>query len=225
MNDYPIIAFPSEIRSEYQELLQNDPEFAKFIADAKRQQELMRPFYEAEMREEEERAGRMKYIMEYFKNRGKQKEWFTEMKRGREMNEQKTFNIGDRVRMKRTVCFDYITFEKGCVGEVSSDEDTKGFCRIRMKNAESGEMTEHFICACNLERIDSKLAFLSDLAAVLRKHNAVINVGWNGNHSDGYPCIDVNIQFENSNRVACLEDVLNWSITADTIMDYDKEWV
>lgn len=37
MNDYPIIAFPSGIRSEYQELLQNDPEFAKFVADAKRQ--------------------------------------------------------------------------------------------------------------------------------------------------------------------------------------------
>gem|GEM_PF-5908524 len=138
---------------------------------------------------------------------------------------EKKLKKGDKVRMRRTVCFDYITFEKGCVGEVSSDEDTKGFCRIRMKNAESGEMTEHFICACNLEPIDSKLAFLSDLAAVLRKHNAVINVGWNGNHSDGYPCIDVNIQFENSNRVACLEDVLNWSITADTIMDYDKEWV
>lgn len=80
MNDYPIIAFPSGIRSEYQELLQNDPEFAKFVAYAKRQQELMRPFYEAEMREEEERAERMKYIMEYFKNRGKQKEWLTEMK-------------------------------------------------------------------------------------------------------------------------------------------------
>lgn len=77
MKDYPMIAFPNGIRSEYQELLQNDPEFAKFVADAKRQQELMRPFYEAEMREEEERAERMKYIMEYFKNRGKQKEWFT----------------------------------------------------------------------------------------------------------------------------------------------------
>lgn len=135
----------------------------------------------------------------------------------------KMFKKGDKVRMRRTVCFDYITFEKGCVGEVLSDEDNKGFCSIRMKNAESGEITEHFICACNLEPIDNKTAFLSDLAAVLRKHNAVINVGWNGNHSDGYPCIDVNIQFENSNRAACLEDVLNWSITADNIMDYDKE--
>jgi hypothetical protein len=80
MNDYPIIAFPSGIRSEYQERLKNDPEFAEFVAYAKRQQELMRPFYEAEMREEEEQAKRMEYIMDYFKNRGKQKEWLTEMK-------------------------------------------------------------------------------------------------------------------------------------------------
>ncbi len=80
MSDYPIITFPSVISPKYQERLQNDPEFAKFVADAKRQQELMQPFYEAEMREEEERAERMKYIMEYFKNRGKQKEWLTEMK-------------------------------------------------------------------------------------------------------------------------------------------------
>lgn len=76
MSDYPIIAFSAE----YQERLKNDPEFAEFVAHAKRQQELMRPFYEAELREEEERAKRMEYIMDYFKNRGKQKEWLTEMK-------------------------------------------------------------------------------------------------------------------------------------------------
>ncbi len=76
MSDYPIITFSAE----YKERLQNDPEFAEFVASAKRQQELMRPFYEAEMREEEERAKRMEYIMDYFKNRGKQKEWLTEMK-------------------------------------------------------------------------------------------------------------------------------------------------
>lgn len=62
-------------------------------------------------------------------------------------------NIGDRVRMKRTVCFDYITFEKGCVGEVLSGEDNNGFCLVKMFNSESGKPTDHFICANNLEQI------------------------------------------------------------------------
>lgn len=88
----------------------------------------------------------------------------------------KKLKKGDKVRMRRTVCFDYITFEKGCVGEVSADEDNKGFCRIRMKNAESGEMTEHFICACNLEPIDSKTAFLSELKELLNKYHARFEV-------------------------------------------------
>ena len=61
--------------------------------------------------------------------------------------------IGDKVRMKRTVCFDYITFEEGGFGEVTADEDDKEFCCIRMINAESGKQTEHFICADNLERV------------------------------------------------------------------------
>lgn len=63
------------------------------------------------------------------------------------------FKTGDRVRMKRTVCFDYTTFEKGTVGEVSQDEDSDGFCRIRMGNAENGKVVDHFICSCNIERL------------------------------------------------------------------------
>lgn len=126
--------------------------------------------------------------------------------------------------MARTVCFDYIIFEKDCVGEVSADEDDKGFCRIRMKNAESGETTEHSICASNLEPIDSKTAFLLELADVLRKHNAVINVGLN-DYADPAeaPRIDMDICFVGSKRGISIEDVLDKTITADNIMDYDKE--
>jgi hypothetical protein len=99
------------------------------------------------------------------------------------------FKVGDRVRMKRTVCFDYITFEKGCVGEVLSDEDNKGFCSIRMKNAESGEITGHSICACNLEPIDSKTAFISELKGLLEKYDA--QIGCNPVHDDEFEiCID-----------------------------------
>lgn len=118
----------------------------------------------------------------------------------------KKFEIGDRVRSKFY----------GVVGTIM-EIDTDGYI---LKPDTDDDM---WIADTDVEPYDPKTAFLSDLAAVLRKHNAVINVGWNGNHSDGYPCIDVNIEFENSNRVACLEDVLNWSITANNIMDYDKK--
>lgn len=133
---------------------------------------------------------------------------------------EKRFNVGDKVRMKRTVCFDYITFEKSCVGEVSADEDNKGFCRIRMKNAESGEMTEHFICACNLEPIDGKTAFLSDLADVLRKHNAEIF----GGSFDGYGGY-LQVRLGNESPFDVGEDNRYGGVvlTADNIMDYNKE--
>lgn len=126
--------------------------------------------------------------------------------------------------MRRTVCFDYITFEKGCVGEVTSGETNRGFCCVKMTNAENGKMTEHFICANNLELIDNKAAFLSDLADVLRKHNAVINVALN-DYADPAeaPRIDMDICFVDSKRGIFIEDVLDKTITADNIMDYDKE--
>lgn len=221
MNDYPIIAFPSEIISEYQERLQNDPEFAKFVADAKRQQDLMRPFYEAEMREEEERAERMKYIMEYFKNRGKQKEWLTEMKGEREMNEQKTFNIGDRVRFKG----DYLQYVEDAVSN-------GGEYLITDVGHDSSEVTLHcpvFIDNDDLELVepcDPTTAFLSELRGLLEKYDACINVGWNdGWQSDDreYPLIDMCIQLGNNPYAIAFDDVLNKSLTADTIMDYDKE--
>lgn len=122
--------------------------------------------------------------------------------------------------MRRTVCFDYITFEKDCAGEVSSDEDNKGFCRIRMKNAESGEITEHFICANNLELIDNKTAFLSDLADVLRKHNAEIF----GGSFDGYGGY-LQVRLGNESRFDVGEDNLYDGVvlTPDNIMDFNKK--
>lgn len=137
---------------------------------------------------------------------------------------EKKLKKGDKVRMRRTVCFDYITFEKDCAGEVTSGETNRGFCCVKMTNAENGKMTEHFICTNNLELIDNKTAFLSDLSDVLRKHNAVINVGWNDYFdTDKSPRIDMHIMFADSNKGICLEDVLGNSLTADNIMDYDKE--
>lgn len=138
----------------------------------------------------------------------------------------KKLKKGDKVRMRRTVCFDYITFEEGCVSEVSADEDNKGFCRIRMKNAESGEMTEHFICACNLEPIDGKTAFLMELKGLMEKYDASINVGWNDcwqADDRKYPLIDMCIQVGNNPYAIAFDDVLDKSLAADNIMDYNKE--
>lgn len=137
---------------------------------------------------------------------------------------EKRLKKGDKVRMRRTVCFDYITFEKDCAGEVTSGETNRGFCCVKMTNAENGKMTEHFICANNLELIDNKTAFLSDLADVLRKHNAVINVALN-DYADPAeaPRIDMDIMFADNNKGICLEDVLSKSLTAENIMDYKRE--
>lgn len=137
---------------------------------------------------------------------------------------KKRLKKGDKVRMRRTVCFDYITFEKDCAGEVTSGETNRGFCCVKMTNAENGKMTEHFICANNLELIDSKTAFISDLADVLRKHNAVINVGWNNYFdTDKSPRIDIDIMFKDGNEGICFEDALDKSLTAENIMDYKRE--
>lgn len=126
---------------------------------------------------------------------------------------EKKLKKGDKVRMRRTVCFDYITFETGCVGEVSSDEDNKGFCRIRMKNAENGEMTEHFICACNLEPYDTKTAFLSELKGLLEKYGAELG------DSGMYEIEGMEVTFDNGDRIRYKHGTIN----ALNIMDYDKE--
>lgn len=217
MNDYPMIAFPCEISSEYQERLQNDPEFAKFIADAKRQQELMRPFYEAEMREEEERAERMKYIMEYFKNRGKQKEWLTEMKKEREMNKQKTFNIGDRVRFTRDYDNECVCVDKGDCGTIERI-DANGIL-ITLDNPEYVRIFDMDYIE-PITPIAPKTAFLSDLAAVLRKHNAEII----GGGFDGYgDYLQVRLGNESPFDVGEDNQYDGVVLTADNIMDLNKE--
>lgn len=75
-----------------------------------------------------------------------------------------------------------------------------------------------------VEPYDPKTAFLSDLAAVLRKHNAVINVGWNNYFdTDKLPRIDIDIMFKDGNEGICFEDVLDKSLTAENIMNLNKK--
>ncbi len=133
------------------------------------------------------------------------------------MEEQKQFKVGDRVRMKRTVCFDYITFEKGCVGEVVSDETDRGTCFVLMKNAENGTVISHFISTSNLELIDNKTAFLSELKGLLEKYGACIY---------DYEQYKLIIDFDNGDSVSWYwgnKPIRECALTADNIMDYDKE--
>lgn len=123
------------------------------------------------------------------------------------MTMEKEFNIGDRVRSKFY----------GVVGTIT-EIDSDGYI---LKPDTDDEM---WIADTDVEPYDSKTAFLSDLADVLRKHNAVINVSWNDYFdTDKSPRIDMDIEFKDSNEGICFENVLDYTITPDNIMDYYKE--
>lgn len=144
------------------------------------------------------------------------------------MNKQKTFNIGDRVRIVADMEQPYYMWvEKGDTGVIVEGKAAKGYECVKIDGC--ANMTYVCVESKYLETdvtYDPKTAFLSDLAAVLRKHNAVINVDWNdGWQADDakYPLIDMDILFNDSVEGICLEDVLGKTLTADNLMNYDKE--
>lgn len=123
------------------------------------------------------------------------------------MSEQKTFNVGDRVRLKSNGSIVEVIIAKD--GWIAYDENRRiaGSCPME-----------------EVESIDPKTAFLSDLADVLRKHNAVINVGWNDCFdTDKSPMIDMDIMFKDSVEGICFEDVLGKSLAAENIMNLNKK--
>lgn len=71
-------------------------------------------------------------------------------------------------------------------------------------------------------RCDPKTAFLTEMAELLRKYDAVINVGWDDFDEDNCPKIDMDIVFGDGSGI-CFESVLNKSFTPDNIFDYKKE--
>lgn len=119
----------------------------------------------------------------------------------------KKFEIGDRVRSKFY----------GVVGTIM-EVDTDGYI---LKPDTDDDM---WIADTDVEPYDPKTAFLSDLADVLRKHNAVINVGWNNYFdTDKSPRIDIDIMVKDGNEGICFEDVLDKSLTAENIMNLNKK--
>lgn len=69
-----------------------------------------------------------------------------------EIEHERPFKVGDKVRMKRTVCRDYSTFEKGTVGKVV-DVDCDYACFVKMANSETGKKEQWFCCNDNLELV------------------------------------------------------------------------
>lgn len=79
-----------------------------------------------------------------------------------------------------------------------------------------------FVLEQYLERIDPKTAFLHDLSELLRKYNAVIDASWDEYFDNGYPKIDLDINFNGHVEGICFENVLDNSLTADNVLNYDK---
>lgn len=130
------------------------------------------------------------------------------------MSEQKTFNIGDRV-----MCTD-----NGALGVITSiDIDPIGVCDGYTVLFDDGEET--WICADMVVHSDEppydlKTAFLSELADVLRKHNAEIIGGGFEGYGD---YLQVRLGNESPFDVGEDNQYDGVVLTADNIMDYDKE--
>lgn len=77
----------------------------------------------------------------------------------------------------------------------------------------------------DIEFANPRAAFLTRLQELLATFDAVINVGWNnGWQADDaeYPLIDMDVVFKDGTGF-CYNNVLDSSITAENVFDYDKD--
>lgn len=137
---------------------------------------------------------------------------------------EKELKVGDKIRMVRTIEVDYDRYVKGSIGVISNIEHTGIF--ITMPEFNSGENRTFFCLESNFELVEPtnpKTAFLRDFSGLLRKYNAVINASWDEYFDNGYPKIDLDINFNGHVEGICFENVLDLSLTADNVLNYDKE--
>lgn len=121
----------------------------------------------------------------------------------------KKFEIGDRVRSKFY----------GVVGTIT-EIDTDGYI---LKPDTDDDM---WIADTDVEPHDPKTAFLLELKGLLEKYDAEISayaVGYDGELDITFNIGNVEILYSEDNPIFKGHSV--HSITADNIMDYDKEWV
>lgn len=120
-------------------------------------------------------------------------------------NIEKEFNIGDRVRLKSNGSIVEVVIAKD--GWIAYDENRRiaGSCPME-----------------EVEPVDPKTAFLSELKGLLEKHNAEII----GGGFDGYgDYLQVRLGNESPFDVGEDNQYDGVVLTADNIMDYNKEWV
>ena len=120
------------------------------------------------------------------------------------------FEIGDKVIYK----------PDNYVGTINGiDRDTDGYSILY----DDGE--ERYVHENDLEFTNPKVVFLARLQELLATFDAVINVGWNnGWQADDaeYPLIDMDVVFKDGTGF-CYDNVLDRSITAENVFDYDKD--
>lgn len=133
---------------------------------------------------------------------------------------EKKFNIGDRVRLnsETTQGLGYCDFrDKDAVIINAWPHIDLYEISIGDKPISTGVKSNDLVM---VEPYDPKTAFLSDLAAVLRKHNAVII----GGGYDGYgDYLQVRLGNESPFDVGEDNQYDGVVLTPDNIMDYDKE--
>lgn len=121
------------------------------------------------------------------------------------------FEIGDRVRIKDT----------DVTGEIINVAKFEGVYLVLLDEVHTSlSFPEH-----KLEFTNPKAAFLTRLQELLATFDAAINVGWNnGWQADDaeYPLIDMEIVFKDGTGL-CYDNVLDRTITAETVFDYDKD--
>lgn len=131
------------------------------------------------------------------------------------MSEQKTFNIGDRVKIVADELPGHkLTLEKGDTGVIVGVA-YNGYVRVQFDGHVRGDA---FVDGKDLELAepyDPKTAFLSELKGLLEKYDASIYVDFN--QSDEIY----------TTTIAIGEDSVKYNLTdgidCDNIMDYEKE--
>lgn len=120
--------------------------------------------------------------------------------------DNKKFKVGDRVRYKNRDAISKVVIAKDGWVAIDTPVMTAESCPVE-----------------DVEKIDTKDAFLFELQALLRKYDAEIEA-YIGEDDEtykdkAYMCIQVGSDMAYYEG----EDLMNFNLSADNIMDYDKE--
>lgn len=128
------------------------------------------------------------------------------------MSEQKTFNIGDRVRFTQDYDTECVCVDKGDCGTIERIDDNG--ILITLDNPEYIRIFDTDYIE-QITSTDPKTAFLMELKGLLEKYNASIYVDFNQSDEIYTTTIAVgkdSVKYNSTDGIDC-----------DNIMEYDKE--